>query len=505
MEKEARNIMVSVALKYEPLELEAPKSPIFLPTPLKYGSVSIAQMVSNGHRYDASAYNIEAMNALRKVKRNKYGYVYLYGEGGLIDNAYYPSRYKRIYNENGTGVPFYLPSQLEEIYPKPAKYISPLTAAFLQNDRIKDNTLLLSRSGTIGKCTIASKTTIDKLFSDDVIRVSFKNRVNLGYVYAFLHTEAGLLILQSNNYGAVIDHIEPEHLANVPIPNAPDELKEFIHNLIVESYDLRDKSNDLIDEAQNFLYNELQLPDINTIKGENYAENKGFKNYVIKVNQLNDRLDGSYHIPEVEEIIKAVSKNAAEVTTLGDNRISSKIILPERFKRIYVDKDHGVPFFGGKQLLSLNPTNVKYLSLIHHKNRIENQLLLEKNMCLVTRSGTIGKIMIAPKHWNGWVANEHCLRIKPANESVAGYIYAWLDSPYAKPLIIRNTYGAVVDEIDDNQLSTVAIPLLKNKQVQQKINDLVLEANELRYQAYLKEQEAINQMNKIIDATSLMA
>lgn len=238
--------MVSVALKYEPLELEAPKSPIFLPTPLKYGSVSIAQMVSNGHRYDASAYNIEAMNALRKVKRNKYGYVYLYGEGGLIDNAYYPSRYKRIYNENGTGVPFYLPSQLEEIYPKPAKYISPLTAAFLQNDRIKDNTLLLSRSGTIGKCTIASKTTIDKLFSDDVIRVSFKNRVNLGYVYAFLHTEAGLLILQSNNYGAVIDHIEPEHLANVPIPNAPDELKEFIHNLIVESYDLRDKSNDLI-------------------------------------------------------------------------------------------------------------------------------------------------------------------------------------------------------------------------------------------------------------------
>ena len=498
MEKGARNIMVNAALKYEPLEFDAPKNPIFLPTPLKYGSVSIAQMANNGHRYDASAYNIEAMNALRKVKRNKHGFVYLLGDDGLIDNAYYPGRYKRIYNENGTGEPFYLPSQLEEIYPKPAKYISRLTAVSLQNDRIKANTLLLSRSGTIGKCTISSKTTIDKLFSDDVIRVSFKDNTDLGYVYAFLNTETGLLILQSNNYGAVIDHIEPEHLANVPIPNAPKELKEAIHNLIVESYDLRDKSNDLIGEAQELLYKELQLPDISTIKGMNYAENKGFQNYVVKASQLNGRLDGSYHIPEVEEVIKVISKNAAEVTTLGDPRIASDIILPGRFKRIYVDKEHGVPFFGGKQLLSLNPTNVKYLSLAHHGERIEDQLLLEKNMCLITRSGTIGKVMIAPTHWEGWVANEHCLRLRPTSNNIAGYVYAWLDSPYAKPLIVRNTYGAVVDEIDDNQLSTVAIPLLKNKDIQQKINELVLEANELRYQAYLKEQKAINKMNEIL-------
>ena len=78
----------------------------------------------------------------------------------------------------------------------------------------------------------------------------------------------------------------------------------------------------------------------------------------------------------VEEIIKAISLNAAEVTTLSDTRISSDIILPGRFKRIYVDKEHGVPFFGGKQLLSLNPTNVKYLSLAHQGERIEDQLLL---------------------------------------------------------------------------------------------------------------------------------
>ena len=83
-------------------------------------------------------------------------------------------------------------------------------------------------------------------------------------------------------------------------------------------------------------------------------------------------------------------------------------------------------------------------------------------MCLITRSGTIGKIMIVPKHWTGWVANEHCLRLSPRNKVIAGYIYAWLSTDYALPLIVRHTYVAVVDEIDDKQLAEVPIPLLQD-------------------------------------------
>jgi len=490
--------MVNTALKNEPEEIKATKDPILLPSPVTYGSVSIAQMVKNNHRFDASVYNIKAMNALRKVMRNRYGFIQLYGDEGLIKKAYYPGRYKRIYN-NSTGVPFFLPSQLEEIYPKPQKYISSKTAALLHDDIIKENTLLLSRSGTIGKCTVASRTTIGKLFSDDVIRISLKQPYYLGYVYAFLNTDIGLTILQSNNYGAVIDHIEPEHLNRVPIPNAPESIKQEIHNLIIESFDLRDQSNDLIDKAQKLLYQELQLPDINDIRPKYHAENAGFRNFVVKVSNLHLRFDASYHLPNINDIIELISKYAEEVTTLGDTRISANIILPGRFKRIYVDKEHGTPFFGGKQLLSLNPSNVKYLSIAHHGERIAEQLTLEENMCAVTCSGTIGKIMIIPKHWEGWALNQHVMRIKPASKDIAGYIYAWLNSPYGQPLIIRNTYGAVVDEIDDAQLSSVAIPILKDKHIQKAINDYVLRANDMRYQAYLKEQDAINKMNEILN------
>lgn len=491
--------MVSAVLKYEPEEIKGIKDPIFLPSPVTYGSVSIAQMINNNHRFDASAYNIEAMNALRKVYKSKFGWMYLLGQNGLINNAFVGSRFKRIYTDNPLDIPFYLPSDIENIYPKASKYISAKTNTDIDSLRVKQNMLLVSVSGTIGKTSIVRKRLDGSVFSHDLLRVVFNNEFDLGFVYAFLNTDIGHTILQSNNYGAVIDHIEPEHLSRMPIPNAPESIKQDIHNLIIESFDLRDQSNDLIDKGQKLLYQELQLPDINDIRPKYHSENAGFRNFVVKVSNLGNRFDVSYHLPQIKDIIELISKRAEKVTTLGDANISSGIILPGRFKRIYVDKEHGTPFFGGKQLLSLNPSNVKYLSIAHHGERIAEQLTLEENMCAVTCSGTIGKVMIVPKHWEGWALNQHVMRIKPTSKEIAGYIYAWLDSPYCHPLIIRNTYGAVVDEIDDIQLSSVAIPLLKDKHIQKTINDYVLQANEMRYQAYLKEQDAINKMNEILN------
>ncbi len=471
---------------------------ILAPSPLRWCSISTEEVRNNAYRLDASAYDLEAMEALSRVYHSPYDWVYLWGENGLVEEAYYPGRYKRIYTSEDKGEPFYLPSQLEEIYPKPSKWISAKTASLLEKDRIKESNLLISRSGTIGKCAISSRSSIGKIFSDDVIRITFRSTYDLGYVYAYLNTEDGLKLLQSNNYGAVIDHIEPEHLKNLPIPNAPEEIKRSIHESVIASYDLRDQSNDLIDEAQRLLYKALGLPEKMDLKPKYYAPQAGFRCFTMSSNELNNRFDVSYHLPEIKEILSLISKQAAEVTTLGDPRISKEIILPGRFKRIYVEKEQGVPFFGGKQLLQLDPSGDKYLSLNNHGDRIDKELSIEENMCLVSCSGTIGKVQIAPRHWNGWAINQHVMRVIPASDEIAGYIYSWLTSPYCFPLIVRNNYGAVIDEIDDKQLSEVAIPLLKDKAVQSRINNIVLQANTLRYKAYLKEHEALQHMEAVL-------
>ena len=133
---------------------------------------------------------------------------------------------------------------------------------------------------------------------------------------------------------------------------------------------------------------------------------------------------------------------------------------------------------------------------IRNHNTIAKQLELHENMTLITCSGTIGKVTLVGKHWESWTANQHIIRVVPANSEIAGYLNVFLASDYGHQLITRFTYGSVVDEIDDNHVRQIAIPLLKDRAVQKHINELALGANKKRYEAYCLEQEALRIMNE---------
>lgn len=55
--------------------------------------------------------------------------------------------------------------------------------------------------------------------------------------------------------------------------------------------------------------------------------------------------------------------------------------------------------------------------------------------------------------------------------------------------------------IDDKNVSGIHIPILKDGAKQKEINDLILKANTVRYNAHLKEQEALKKMDDIINST----
>ena len=428
------------------------------------------------------------------LTHGKYPAVNLISKNGPVEKAYYGGRLKRHYvDETEPGaVGFLGSSEMLDCKPEPVKFM--LNDVKTTDVRVKQGVVLISRSGTIGNVTYVGNTLSKFFVSEHAIRIECKDFP--GYVYAFLKTKIGKLIVCSTQYGAVIQEIEPEHLATVPIPDAPTMLKKKIHDLIVRSYELRDESNDLIDQATALLIGELKLPDIDAFDVGLYKKAAPVGTFSVRLSEMSGRLDASYHVPIVDAIIEHLKRYAEEVTTVGDPRISREVILPGRFKRVYVDEGYGRVFIGGKQLYELDPTNKKYLSNVHHGDRISRQLELHENMTLITCSGTIGKVALVGKHWENWTANQHIIRILPAREDIAGYLNIFLASDYGKVLITRFTYGSVVDEIDDNHVRQIAIPLLKNHTVQKKINDLALEANEKRYQAYLLEQEALQIMDR---------
>ena len=333
-----------------------------------------------------------------------------------------------------------------------------------------------------------------------MLRIDCKNLLDVGYIYTYLKSKIGSQILITNKYGAVITHIESEHLDTVPIPNAPNEIKSKINDLIMQSYDLRDESNALIDQAQALLVKELNLPPISEIKVDTLDKSKSIQAFNVKLSEMAGRADASYHVPIVDAIVDILKKNAAEVTTVGDERISSDIILPGRFKRVYVEEGYGVTFFSGKNIYELDPSDKRYLSFAQHDKKIKDELTIKQNMILVTCSGTIGNTVLVPKHWDNWAMTHDIIRLVPTSD-LYGYLYIWLQSEYCNAIIQSYAYGSVVQHIEKEHIKSCPVPILKNQDVQKQINDLALQANEKRYQAYLLEQEAL----KVLDEEVIYA
>ena len=454
----------------------------------------MSDVIFRGKRLEASVFDVEAIQALALINNGKYKTVPLYGDQGIVNKAHYGSRLKRNYvtpeHENSIG--FIGSSEMLDIYPRPVKFM--VDGEKVHDLHVKEGTVLLSRSGTIGNVTFVNKTLSKFLVSEHAIRLECTD--NSGYVYTFLKTKIGKKLVCSNIYGAVIQQIEPAHLTMVPVPDAPKEIKERIHNLIVESFKLRDESNELIDQATALLIDELKLPSISEFKQNNIKNSANVNAFSVKLSNLAGRVDASYHLPTVDKIVEHLKKYAKEVTTIGDERISKQIILAGVFKRTYVEEEYGYPFLGGKEITQLSPKTEKYLSKPIHKKRYEKELKVTENTILVTDRGTIGTTTIVPRHWNGYAVSQNVLKLVPANNNIAGYIYIFLNSEWGTELIRRQTYGSVVDMIDNNSLSSVEIPLLKNQDIQNRINDLALKANQKRYEAYILEQEALRIMDE---------
>lgn len=460
---------------------------------INWTTVSLSEVLERDKRLEASTFNINRKHALDQLNQSKYSLVQLSSPEGGLQECFYGARCKRNYisNIDDTSIGFLGSAEMLDINPQPVKYVSP-DNPMVESLSLETETILISRSGTIGNVTFVNKTLENFLVSEHAIRLIVDSYP--GFVYAYLKTDIAQNLLHAEKFGSVILEIEPEAFENMLIPNPPQIIKQKIHDLIIQSFANRDESNELIDQATQLLVDELELPPLEELRKEAFSYSTEINSFDIKLSNLDGRLEASYHVPITQTIEKHIAKKA-ELVKLNDERITKKIILPGRFKRVYVEKGNGKVFLGGKEIGQLDPANKKYLSLTHHSERIRNELTLKKDMILVTCSGTIGKVSIVPQHWESWTVNQHVLRVVSKNP-FHGLIYTWLNSEYGKALISRQIYGSVVDEITDKQIGEVSVPILKDERISTYITELINKSNDLRYRAYQQEQEAIAIMNE---------
>jgi len=260
--------------------------------PLKWISVDVQEVIDTAYRLEASVYASDGRQAIRNLEKGRWPLRNLSGDDGLVTLYRHP-QFKNISVEK-SDFPYYQPAQINELAPKPSGYLSPSLKTEIETLRVQKGQVLLTCSGTIGNCTYVRNTLNNLIFSTDLIRIE-PDAYN-GFIYAYLKSKTGQALIAASNYGAVIQHINPEHLYEMPVPNPPPVLKQEIHDLIEKSFKLRDESNELLDAAQAVLKVALQLPSVEVLqeRAEQFDKTVGVLNYSVPSNEVIDRLDGSY-------------------------------------------------------------------------------------------------------------------------------------------------------------------------------------------------------------------
>jgi type I restriction enzyme S subunit len=188
-----------------------------------------------------------------------------------------------------------------------------------------------------------------------------------------------------------------------------------------------------------------------------------------------------------------MQKGKYPLVRLGD--VAKPYVAP-RFRRIYVAPEYGIPFLQGSHIPLMKPYDPKYLSRIAHAD--VSSWIIRDGWVLVTRSGTIGRIALVPRALDGWAASQHIERIMPDLQRVhAGYLAAFLMTPYGQHQLTSKIYGGVVDELTEDDTAAVWLPNAP-PDVQTHIGALVVEAFEKKEEANRIERDTVKELEEVL-------
>lgn len=118
--------------------------------------------------------------------------------------------------------------------------------------RIQEGDILISRSGTIGKVTYATKDLANNyIVSDDLVRIRVKNPELRAFLLAYFASKTALSLMLLDEYGSVQQHLQPRHIQEmlIPIPddwsmakdmiNAGNRFIESMESMSIADFDLR--------------------------------------------------------------------------------------------------------------------------------------------------------------------------------------------------------------------------------------------------------------------------
>jgi type I restriction enzyme S subunit len=420
---------------------------------MKEKVIPSAWLEKDGRRLDCGPYMsgaIEAKLLLEKmtVKKEPLHTLTKGYDGGIYNGPQFVRNYV---SDANYGVPFVSSSSmlLADLSRVDLLRKRDALSSKLSHLRIEEGMTLISCSGTIGRMVYARPEMIGMWSSQDVLKVvPDPDKVLPGYIHAFLSSRFGVPLVVGGTYGAIILHIEPEHIAKLPVPRLGLKREEHIHGLVQKAAVLRaEATRSLL--AARARFDSYRSP---AASGANSPRIS-----FVKSTSICKRMDAAFHDPQITAVIEHIA--SGEHTTIGE--FCDQVFLPGIFKRIHVEElKYGAPYYLGASLFWLEPLPK---GILGRRTTLFDDVLLNAGTILVQAfgqdGGLIGRLAWVGDHLDRVTTTHMLVRLRARDESLSGWLWAFLDSDAGYSLLRRLPYGGSIPHLDETAMRGVLLPL----------------------------------------------
>ena len=417
---------------------------------MKVKSIPSGWMRRDGRRLDCGPYMSGALEAkirLEELSCRKETLESLC-DGG-IDGIYHAGRESRTWVEDPeAGVPFLSSSSILAADLSSLPLIAKKQVAANPRFILRPGWTLITRSGTIGRMVYA-RTDMDGLAcSEHVMRVvPDSEKVRPGYLFAFLRSKFGVPLVTSGTYGSIIQSIEPQHVAGLPVPRLGDEIERAVHEHVDRAATLRTEAAETRKTVLNSVTSRL-----------GWLSRSAADLWTTASAGLLQRRMDSFHHAEGVRAARACLATSKSVR-VGD--VVEDVFEPNRGARRKVeDPSFGVPFLSSSEVFRLDPTGDYYISKTRTPH-IEKQIVRAEDV-LLPRSGQlggiIGRAVLPLPTYYGAAASEHLVRVRCRSREDAFLTWALFATEPGYFAAIGTAFGSSIPSLDCSLLAELKVP-----------------------------------------------
>jgi hypothetical protein len=214
-------------------------------------------------------------------------------------------------------------------------------------------------------------------------------------------------------FGAVIQSIEPDFISEIPVPIFPKAKQQTIHDLIMESSQLRVEANQLLAEAINYFDKQYKVTSLTKV----------FSKSLKKIDFSFAAYNNNVECDNIENLF------GKDYILFKD--IAESMFAPPIFKHIYLTSNNGYPFLTGAELSNYNKKIYRWLS--KRGVRDIHSYQVQKDTLLVYKSGSIdgdafGSVFIVDSMLDGTCLSDHIIRVIIKDKNIAYWVFAFLKS-----------------------------------------------------------------------------